>query len=78
MGVFEMPAFAKGTLEVAKAVAAATGSGAISIVGGGDSVAAVHQSGFAEKISHISTGGGASLEFLGGRKLPGVEALTNR
>jgi len=78
MGVFEMPAFAKGTLEVAKAVAAATGAGAISIVGGGDSVAAVHQSGVADKISHISTGGGASLEFLGGRKLPGVEALTNR
>src|SRR2546429_6420191 len=78
MGVFEMPAFAKGTLEVAKAVAAATGSGATSIVGGGDSVAAVHQSGVAGKISHISTGGGASLEFLGGRKLPGVEALTNK
>jgi phosphoglycerate kinase len=78
MGVFEMPAFAKGTLEVAKAVAASTLSGATSIVGGGDSVAAVHQSGVAEKISHISTGGGASLEFLGGRKLPGVEALTNR
>jgi phosphoglycerate kinase len=78
MGVFEMPAFAKGTLEVAKAVAAATLSGATSIVGGGDSVAAVHQSGVAEQISHISTGGGASLEFLGGRKLPGVEALTNR
>src|SRR6516164_3403299 len=78
MGVFEMPAFAKGTLEVAKAVAAATGAGATSIVGGGDSVAAVHQSGVAGKISHISTGGGASLEFLGGRRLPGVEALTNR
>jgi len=78
MGVFEMPAFAKGTLEVAKAVAEATGAGATSIVGGGDSVAAVHQSGVADKISHISTGGGASLEFLGGRKLPGVEALTNR
>ena len=78
MGVFEMPSFAKGTLEVAKAVAAATVSGATSIVGGGDSVAAVHQSGAADKISHISTGGGASLEFLGGRKLPGVEALTNR
>ena len=77
MGVFEMPAFAKGTLEVAKAVAAATSAGAVSIVGGGDSVAAVHQSGVAGKISHISTGGGASLEFLGGRKLPGVEALTN-
>ena len=78
MGVFEMPAFAKGTLEVAKAVAAATSSGATSIVGGGDSVAAIHQSGVADKISHISTGGGASLEFLGGRKLPGVEALTNK
>jgi phosphoglycerate kinase len=78
MGVFEMPAFAKGTLEMAKAVAEATGAGATSIVGGGDSVAAVHQSGVADKISHISTGGGASLEFLGGRKLPGVEALTNR
>ncbi len=78
MGVFEMPAFAKGTLEIAKAVATATGNGATSIVGGGDSVAAVHQSGVADKISHISTGGGASLEFLGGRKLPGVEALTNK
>src|SRR5438128_6482398 len=78
MGVFELPAFAQSTLEVAKAVAAATTSGATSIVGGGDSVAAVHQSGVADKISHISTGGGASLEFLGGRKLPGVEALTNK
>jgi phosphoglycerate kinase len=78
MGVFEMPAFAKGTLEIAKAVAAATIAGATSIVGGGDSVAAVHQSGLADKISHISTGGGASLEFLAGRKLPGVEALTNK
>ena len=78
MGVFEMPPFAKGTLAVAKAVAAATTSGATSIVGGGDSVAAVHQSAVAKKISHISTGGGASLEFLGGRILPGVEALTNR
>src|SRR6202162_2890615 len=78
MGVFEMPAFAKGTLEIAKAVAAATTAGATSIVGGGDSVAAVHQSGVANKISHISTGGGASLEFLGGSKLPGVEALTNK
>jgi len=77
MGVFEMPAFAKGTLEIARAVAAATITGAISIIGGGDSVAAVHQSGVANQISHISTGGGASLEYLGGRKLPGVEALTN-
>jgi len=78
MGVFEMPAFAQGTLQVARAVAAATGAGATSIVGGGDSVAAVHQSGVANRISHISTGGGASLEFLGGRRLPGVEALTDR
>ncbi len=78
MGVFEMPAFAKGTLGVAEAVAAATDGGATSIVGGGDSVAAVHQAGVADKISHISTGGGASLEFLAGEKLPGVEALTNK
>src|ERR1700756_2002002 len=78
MGVFEMPSFAKGTLEVAKAVAAATDNGAISIVGGGDSVAAAHQSSVSKRVSHISTGGGASLDFLGGRKLPGVEALTNR
>ena len=78
MGVFEMPAFAKGTLEIAGAIAAATAAGATSIVGGGDSVAAVHQAGVADKISHISTGGGASLEFLAGGKLPGVEALTNK
>jgi phosphoglycerate kinase len=78
MGVFEMPAFSKGTLEIAKAVAAATDAGAISIIGGGDSVAAVHQSGVSKRVSHISTGGGASLEFLGGTKLPGVEALTNK
>ncbi|HXN22948.1 MAG TPA: phosphoglycerate kinase [Candidatus Dormibacteraeota bacterium] len=78
MGVFEMPAFAKGTLEIAKAVAAATSAGATSIVGGGDSVAAIHESGVADKISHISTGGGASLEFLAGSKLPGVEVLADR
>jgi phosphoglycerate kinase len=78
MGVFEWPAFAQGTLEVARAVAKATAAGATSIVGGGDSVAAVHQSGVADQISHISTGGGASLEFLAGAKLPGVEALTDR
>jgi triosephosphate isomerase (TIM) len=78
MGVFEMPAFANGTLEVARAIATATTLGATSIVGGGDSVAAVHQSGVAERISHISTGGGASLEFLAGANLPGVEALTDK
>src|SRR6516162_280448 len=78
MGVFEMPAFSNGTLEIAKAVADSTSRGAFSIVGGGDSVAAVHQSGVANRISHISTGGGASLEFLGGRKLPGVGALSDK
>jgi len=78
MGVFEMPAFARGTLEIARAVAAATAKGATTIVGGGDSVAAIQAAGLADKISHISTGGGASLEFLGGRKLPGVESLSDK
>jgi phosphoglycerate kinase len=78
MGVFEMPVFAQGTLAIAHAVAAATAAGATSIVGGGDSVAAIHAAGLADKVSHISTGGGASLEFLAGRKLPGVEALTDK
>jgi len=78
LGMFERPAFAQGTLGVARAVAAATKSGATSIVGGGDSVAAVEEAGVASQISHISTGGGASLEFLAGEKLPGVEALTNK
>jgi phosphoglycerate kinase len=76
MGVFEIAPFAKGTMKIAQAVAA--NSKSTSIVGGGDSVAAVHQSGVADKITHISTGGGASLEFLEGKNLPGVEALTSK
>ena len=76
LGMFEKPAFARGTMAIARAVADATAKGATSIVGGGDSVAAIEQAGLADRISHISTGGGASLEFLAGRKLPGVEALT--
>jgi len=75
MGVFEIPQFAEGTLAIAKAVAA---SSAVSIVGGGDSVAAVKKMGVADKITHISTGGGASLEFLSGLTLPGVAALTDK
>ncbi len=73
MGVFELAPFAAGTIGVAQAVAGVKGT---TIVGGGDSVAAVTQAGVADRMTHISTGGGASLEFLGGRTLPGVAALS--
>lgn len=78
MGMFEEKPFDEGTIAIARAVAKATENGATSIVGGGDSVAAINQAGLANKITHISTGGGATLEFLSGDVLPGVEALDNK
>merc|ERR1712070_1055175 len=75
MDVFEMDAFAKGTFGVADTHAELTGKGCVTIIGGGDSVAAVEKAGLADKMSHISTGGGASLELLEGKVLPGVAAL---
>lgn len=78
MGMFEEKPFDEGTIGIAKAVADATGKGATSIVGGGDSVAAINQAGLDDKISHISTGGGATLEFLAGDELPGVAALDDK
>ena len=78
MGCFEMPKFASGTFGVCEAVAKVKANGGVSIIGGGDSVSAVKKSGLADRMSHISTGGGASLEFLEGKELPGVAALTDK
>jgi phosphoglycerate kinase len=75
MGVFEMPNFQKGTVEIAKAIARATEKGAFSLVGGGDSVAAINQFNMADKVSYVSTGGGALLEYIEGQVLPGIKAV---
>jgi phosphoglycerate kinase len=78
MGVFEMDNFSKGTFKVAEALAETTENGAVTIIGGGDSAAAIKKAGLQDKVSHVSTGGGASLEYLEGKELPGVTALTDR
>ncbi|MDY0132722.1 MAG: phosphoglycerate kinase [Desulforegulaceae bacterium] len=77
MGVFEIEKLSRGTFQIAKAVADASANGSITIIGGGDSASAIEKAGLSEKVSHVSTGGGASLEFLEGKKLPGVQALSD-
>jgi phosphoglycerate kinase len=78
VGVFEIDATAKGTLAIAEALARATAAGATTIIGGGDSASAVKKAGVGKQVSHVSTGGGASLEYLEGKVLPGVEALSSK
>jgi phosphoglycerate kinase len=78
MGVFEMPNFAVGTQSIAQALVTATEQGATTIIGGGDSASAIKQAGLSDQMSHVSTGGGASLEYLEGKELPGLSHLTDK
>jgi len=78
MGVFEMPNFAVGTQSIAQALVTATEQGATTIIGGGDSASAIKQAGLSDQVSHVSTGGGASLEYLEGKELPGLSHLTDK
>ena len=78
MGVFEMPNFAIGTQSIAKALVSATEHGATTIIGGGDSASAIKQAGLSDQVSHVSTGGGASLEYLEGKELPGLSHLSDK